>query len=104
MAANKVITGTTQTVTTNGTRVQLSSTATTVLSVIVQADGANTGALYVGDSTVSSTDGLQLSPGQSISINAELVGGNSDGFTLTDIYIDSDSNGSKARFAYITRR
>ena len=52
-------------VTTAGTRVQLTSDVTNMKSgVTIKALGTNTGLIYVGDVSVASANGYQLSPGE----------------------------------------
>lgn len=74
------------TVTTAGTRVQLASNTLTN-GAILQAPSTNTGLIYVGVVTVSSTVyGAELQPGQSTSIAVS---------NTNAIYIDSSVNGDK---------
>jgi hypothetical protein len=54
------------TVATSGTAVQLQTSAN--LSLTIKALAGNTGLIYVGDSTVDSTNGFELSAGDSVSI------------------------------------
>jgi hypothetical protein len=49
-----------------GTRKQLASVATDILSVAVHALAANTGLVYVGDSTVAASNGYQLSASEAV--------------------------------------
>ena len=70
-------------VTTAGTAVALAS-STEIISVVIKAKSGNTGNIYVGDSTVDSSTGYILGPGDAVS------------FDMTDlaaVYIDSDVNG-----------
>ncbi len=55
-------------VTTAGTRVTLASSQA-VKSVTIKALVANTGVIYVGDASVSSTTGFQLASGDTISMD-----------------------------------
>lgn len=71
-----------KTVTTAGTRVVLGTTV--AKSVTIRALATNTGLIYVGDVTVASTNGFQLSAGESVSLDIS---------TLSRIYIDSSVNG-----------
>lgn len=71
-------------VTTAGTRVALAGASTPVVSVTIKALSTNTGLIYVGDSTVDSTNGFVLASGDSAS---------SDIDNLTDIYLDSSVDG-----------
>jgi hypothetical protein len=62
-------------VTTAGTRVQLAS-STVLNTITIKALTTNVGVIYVGDSTVSSTNGYQLSAKETVTIavtNANLV-------------------------------
>lgn len=92
------------TVATPGTRVQLS--ATPVLdsaSIIIQADTANTGNVYVGDVTVTSLNGILLPPGAAISLDGDEVGGNYLQIDADKVYIDAATSGNKVRVAAITQ-
>lgn len=76
------------TVTSAGTRVQLASNA--VVAGIVQAPSTNTGKIYVGGATVSSTVyGAELQPGQASGIQID---------NTNKIYIDASVNGDKCAF------
>ena len=84
-----------QTVTTAGTRVQLSSTSIPCKRVFVQANSANTGVIAVGGITVVAAEatrrGLALFPTQG------------DWFNVSDVsylYIDSTVNGEKVNYYY----
>ena len=70
------------TVTTAGTRVQLANHA--CLSVTVKARSNNTGLIYVGDVTVTSSNGFELSAGESVSFVID---------NTNRLYIDSSVNG-----------
>lgn len=70
---------------TAGTRVRLASNVLTV-GAIIQAPSTNTGNVYVGDITVSSTvKGAELQPGQATSVGV---------FNTNLIYVDTDVSGS----------
>lgn len=71
------------TVTTAGTRVVLASSQA-VKSVAIKALTSNTGTIYVGSSTVSSTNGFQLAAGDTISLDIA---------NLNTVNIDSSVNG-----------
>lgn len=76
------------TVTTAGTQVALSS-STACKSVTVKALSTNTGVIYVGNSSVSSSDGLQLAAGDSVNLDIDNLG---------TVYIDSSVNGEGVTF------
>lgn len=75
-------------VTTAGTAVQLnggtSLSIPTGAELVVRADGDNTGNIYVGDSSVTNSNGFILGAGESISVPTDDV---------TNIHIDADNNG-----------
>lgn len=91
-------------VTTAGTRVQLSSTNIYAYSVAIEAKLANTGKIYVGDVSVSSTRGHQLEPGGSYVVAGEIVGNRVNLVNLASIYIDSsvDAEGVKITYTKVT--
>lgn len=93
--------------TTAGTRTRLTST-TTILptTVYIEAAGANTGYIYVGLVTVTSTVYMaRLAAGQSFTLNSDGIGGRgrngSIGIQLSDLYIDSSVSGEKAQLTYM---
>lgn len=85
--AGSIISGR-QVVSTNGTRVQLSTTSTAVLSVAIQAETDNTNPVTVGGADVvgalATRKGIALSAGASISLDVN---------DLAKVYIDSITNG-----------
>lgn len=81
------------TVTTAGSRVQLSAISVPCKKVIIQSASGNTGNTFVGDSTVSSSNGLVMYPGSATS------------FILTPsnlnlLWIDSAVNGEGVIYYY----
>lgn len=104
MAVVKVKPGGQVTVTTAGTRVQLSAVATRVTSVTIQALPANTGVIYVGDDSVDSTHTVAiLAASQSTVISGDLDGFGTQELLLSDIYLDSSVSGEKIAFSYFVR-
>jgi hypothetical protein len=78
------------TVTTAGTAVQLAS-STTIGSVTVRALASNTGKIYVGSSSVSSANGFQLSPQETVSVDIN---------NLNKVWLDADTNGEGVTYIY----
>lgn len=76
-----------QTVTTAGTRVQLSTTSTAVLEVAITAETDNTGIITVGGPTVvgalATRRGIPLSAGATISLGVN---------DLSKVYLDTTVN------------
>ena len=88
------------TVTTAGTRVQLTTTTghDFARTVYIEADEDNTGVLYVGDAGVSSTEyASSLTAGQGISISVNPP----DTFDATDIWLDVSVSGEIASYSII---
>lgn len=75
-------------VTTAGTRVTLAS-STTIKSVTIKALSTNTGIVYVGNATVSSSNGLQLVAGDSVSLDIS---------NLATINLDASVSGEGATY------
>lgn len=92
-------------VATAGTRVQLTSSDTIFSSIIIQAKSANTGIIYVGDSSVSSANGLELSAGESLEISGDLRNeGQTDELVMSDLWIDASVNGEGVKIARYIKR
>jgi hypothetical protein len=103
--AVKLVTLAQTTVTTAGTRVQVSASALPITTIVVSVPAANTGSIFFGDSNVSSTRGIEIAKGSTISITADLSGRpGGDEMILSDFYVDAANNGDDANISYITRR
>lgn len=76
------------TVTTAGTRVQLAST-TSIRSVCIKALNGNTGKIYIGDVTVSASNGYELPKDVSVCLDIN---------NLSLVYVDSSVNGEKVAY------
>ena len=70
-------------VTTAGTRAVL-GTSQAILSITITAKLTNTGNIYVGNSSVTSSNGAILSAGDSLSLDTN---------DISNVYIDSDVSG-----------
>ena len=87
------------TVTSAGTRVQLTSSNILTPSVCIEAKSTNAGKVYVGDSNVTSSLGIELQAGQSICFD----GGRVPGFDMIDlstIYLDASTSTQVAKITY----
>jgi hypothetical protein len=100
MALFQLKLGGSKTVTTAGTRVQLSSTPTIVYGLSIQAKAANSGNIYVGDSTVSSSNGHILDAGVELELVPPQIRGIDGEMLLSDVYLDADTNGDGVIFSY----
>lgn len=90
-----------KTVTTAGTRVQVSTTDLYVSKIIVAGHAANTGHIYLGTVAVSSAVGLQLKVGAApIAIGDIEIAGKDDMFNLKNMYVDASVSGEKVSILY----
>lgn len=93
------------TVVTAGVRVQVDTEKRPLTSIIIQAANGNSGRLYVGDSTVSSTNGIELNAGESLEITGDgRNDGQSDEVVLADLWIDASANAQIAKIAFFVKR
>lgn len=80
-----------KTIATAGTQEAIAASQA-VKSVTVKALSTNTGLVYVGKSTVASTDGYQLSARESVSLDVS---------NLSSVYVDVDTNGEGVTYIAI---
>lgn len=87
-----------QTVTTGGTAVQLSTTATRCREVVITAETDNTGIIVVGDSTVVASSatrkGVPLNAGDSITLEVA---------NLKTVYLDTTVNGDGVTYLAVVQ-
>ena len=86
------------TVSSAGTRVQLSNVTNRVKFIKIKAIAANSGWAYVGVSDVASSTGYELSAGNSLELNFGEFGGS---VPANVFYADSASNGDKVSWTMI---
>lgn len=87
----------TKSVTAAGTAEALVSSHTPAAWVIVAAKRGNTNYVYVGDSTVTSSNGIPLAPGNNLPM--PMMGG-PNCYDLFGVYVDADTNGDGVNFFY----
>lgn len=80
-----------------GTAEAVVSGATYVTSVIIEASSTNAGTGYIGDSTVTSSNGVTLGAGDTWSWDATDQHGELD---LSTVYLDTDNSGDTFRVIY----
>lgn len=90
-SANSTIGDGTKSVTTAGTREQLSGSSVPCKKLTIQAKIGNTGSVYVGGSTVASTRGIELLPTGTIQLTVS---------NLNLVYIDVSVNGEGVTYIY----
>lgn len=90
-AGNSTLGSGSQTVTTAGTRVQLSAISIPCKKVTIQGLSSNTAQIYIGDSTVSSANGIYVFPTQIFQLTVS---------NLNLIWLDSVNNGEGVSYQY----
>lgn len=80
-----------KTVTTAGTQ-EVLATKETIKSITIKALAGNTGIVYIGDSSVDSSTGLELSAGESLSLDIN---------EISLIYVDVATSGEGVSFIYV---
>lgn len=92
------------TVATAGTRVPLSATSVLVYGVSVQSYRTNTGYQYLGDDTVSSTNGYEFAPSDVAEAEPPMGGREPQQMDLKDVYVDSTTNNATFRVSAWVRK
>ena len=88
----------TTTVTTSGTEVQVSNVTNKVRWIQLKALAANSGRAYVGVSDVTTTNGYELSAGNTLELNFGEQGGT---VAFSTFYLDAASSGDKVSWVVI---
>lgn len=95
------------TVTTAGTKAQVSASDLWVSSAYFEAASANSGTIYIGDSTVTSTKYMSArTSGLGLGISWDSSGQGRPGgseINLKYFYVDASVNGSKCMVTYFQR-
>lgn len=97
-----------KTVTTAGTAVQVSSTSIQTPEIIFQSASANTGRVYVGDSSVESTpqsseQGVCLKDAGGAVTFGSIASGQTRSLDLIDFYVDASVNSSVVCITYFVQ-
>ena len=82
----------TVTVATAGTRVLVVASGNAVSAVSFKARASNAGPVYIGDNTVSSSNGYRLEPGDEITLTFRQV------IDLRRFYVDAANNNDKVDY------
>lgn len=91
-------------VTTAGTRVPLSLEARPLPSIVIQGNVTNKRNIYLGDSTVTRTNGIAIGPGETVEITGSEAGSATEELIFSDLYIDADVSGESVRIAFFKRK
>lgn len=87
-----------------GTAEPLIAINTIIQSIVIQAESDNSGKIYIGNNTVSSTNTVALTAGNSLDFSGDSMGMGGDyEFDLSQIYIDADTDGDGVTVLFITR-
>ena len=89
------------TLTLSNTAYQLSSTPMAVTSVTLQASYSNAAKVCFGDSAVTASSGLEIPPGDTAEITADVKG---QEFYLDEVYLISSSAGQVVRAVAFVRK
>ena len=85
------------TVTVAGTEQPLSATTVMVYAVTIVSLSTNTGTQYIGDSTVTSANGIPFTAGDTMELETPQMARATDQFDISKIYVDSSTNGAAFR-------
>ena len=92
-----------KTVTAAGTRERIVGSGLKSIAVTIQAKSDNTGSIYVGDETVSSSVGIELHAGDSITFNSVEFGLANADISFRDIWIDVSVSSEGINIIYLER-
>jgi hypothetical protein len=103
--AVKLVTLPNVTLTNSGQAYQIYEQTLAVTSVTVQAEFTNSAKIALGGSTVTTSTGVEIPPGDTATIQADAASGRSaEEFYLSDIYACSSSAGQVIRVTAFTRK
>lgn len=94
----------TVTVSSAGTAVPLSSSSMMVYSATVQSLRTNTGYQYIGDSTVTSSNGQEFGPSDVAEVEGPPSAKGQEQFDLSQVYVNSSTSGAEFRITAWIRR
>jgi hypothetical protein len=92
----------TLTMTNAGQAYQVSATTKRALTVTFEADNLNSGKIYIGDSSVTTSNGITLGPGESVSITTDpsSISGFNSSVKMDSFYCISSNAGNVVRIHY----
>ena len=82
----------------------ISSVATRTPGVILTSVPTNNHVIWVGDSNVSGTRGIPLSPGQSVTVACPQIRGIEEEILMSDLYCYTTASSQVLSVAYFARR
>jgi hypothetical protein len=84
-------------ITTAGERKPISTESLLVYEVTIQSITTNTGKGYIGDETVTSSNGMEVLPGDPVVVELPSRARATDQFYINEVYLDSSVSGSEFR-------
>lgn len=85
---------------TAGVATVLGSSAVVCSTVVLQAATANAGLCYWGSSSLTTANGITLSPGEKVGVTYDLAWGNNTFIPLDALYVTANNTADKVRFIY----
>ena len=71
---------------------------------IIQADTGNTRKVFIGDSSVETSTGISLDPGDSMSLQGPQGRGWTDEYNLSDIFVDAANSADLIRIMAFVKK
>jgi hypothetical protein len=87
----------------SGVTNQLYPTSFPTYSIILTAESANSGNVYIGDSLVDEDRGIPIEPGNTLTIDSSGEGKHTE-LDASDLYAFTNSSGNKVRISCLRRR
>jgi len=92
------------TITSGGTARPLSATSILVTSITIQASFTNVGKLSLGDSTVTTSNGIEIPPGDTCTIDAPMGMRGPEELDISTIYVVSATTNDSCKVLSFKRR
>ena len=92
-----------QTLTSAGTAQSISVSEINVEAALIYADSANVGTIFIGGSTVDSTNGIPLAAGHALPVGSDRSHGATSDIDLKSIFFDGTNTSDKVRVMYMQR-
>ena len=93
------------TIATAGTAQRITTEEIVTPAVYIQADSGNTGMIYAGDEDVDDENGIELAAEDAFTADgSSFQHTHGSQFVMSDIWLDTETNGNKARIYYVVPR
>lgn len=82
---------------------QITTSNISCYAIILQAPSGNVGNIYIGDSTVTTVNGIFIGPGDDLTVTSQGINNYSDGeLILSDFYVIAANPGDAVVVQYLT--